>query len=181
MLEGNRIILRGLELSDVDELMKHWNKKEVKQYLLQIAPHSKEEEEEWIRSTWKNRREGKSYVFAILTKAEGLHIGNVEIMINNQISRRGEVGIVIFNPNFWSQGLGSEALELILDYGFKNLNLHSIGLKVFEKNQRARAAYKKVGFIEVGRQREAHFFEGELIDIIIMDILASEWKTEKEN
>lgn len=179
MLEGNKIILRGLELSDVDELMKHWNKKEVKQYLLQIAPHSREEEEEWIRSTWKNRREGRSYVFAIVTIAEGLHIGNVEISINNQISRRGEVGVVIFNSKFWGQGLGSEALELILDYGFKNLNLHSIELQVFEKNQRARAAYKKVGLIEVGRQREAHFFEGQLIDIIIMDILASEWVERK--
>jgi RimJ/RimL family protein N-acetyltransferase len=179
MIVGNKIILRGLELSDVDELMKHWNKQEVKQYLLQIAPHSREEEEEWIRSTWKNRKEGSSYVFAIVTKAEGLHIGNVEVMIKNQISRRGEVGIVIFNSTYWGQGLGSEALELILDYGFKNLNLYSIELKVFEKNQRARAAYKKVGFVEVGRQREAHFFEGQLIDIIIMDILASEWRTRK--
>lgn len=180
MLEGKKIILRGLELSDIDELMKHWNKKEVKQFLLQIAPHSREEEQEWIRSTWKNRKEGSSYVFAIVTKTEGLHIGNVEIMVNNQISRRGEIGIVIFNSEYWGQGLGSEALELILDYGFMNLNLHSVELMVFEKNQRARAAYKKVGFIEGGRQREAHFFEGQLIDIVIMDILASEWITRKK-
>ncbi len=179
MLEGNRILLRGLELSDVNELMKYWNKREVKQYLLQVAPHSREEEKEWIRSTWKGRREGKNYVFAIVLKAEELYIGNVEVSILNQISRRGMIGIVIFNPKYWSKGLGAEALELIIDFAFKNLNLHSVELEVLEKNQRARASYKKVGFKEVGRRRKAHFFEGRLIDTIIMDILASEWIKEE--
>jgi RimJ/RimL family protein N-acetyltransferase len=174
LLEGNQLLLRGIELSDVDELMKYWNKKEVKQFLYQIAPHSKEEEEEWIRSTWKQRKKGKGYVFAIIVKEEDLYIGNVEVTIINQISRRGMIGIVIFNPIFWGKGLGTEALELIINFAFNTINLNSLELEVFETNMRARSCYEKVGFKEIGRRRKAHFSEGQLIDMILLDLLKSD-------
>jgi len=175
VLIGKHVILRGLELTDVDELMKYWNQKEVKQFLLVTNPHSKEEEIEWIKNTWARRRKGESFVFGIIISENNLYIGNVEIEIINQISRRGMIGIVIFNPEYWSKGFGTEALELILDYGFKNLNLHSIELEVFDINPRAQACYRKVGFKEVGRRRKAHFYEGTHVDSIMMDILSSEW------
>ncbi|UCE13877.1 MAG: GNAT family N-acetyltransferase [Candidatus Heimdallarchaeota archaeon] len=180
MLEGKQVSLRGLELSDVDELMRHWNKKEVKRFLLAFTPHSIEEERDWIRNTWKRRKEGKSYVFGIILKSKNLYIGNVEVSIMNPISRRGLIGIAIFNTDYWSQGLGSEALELIIDYAFYTLNLHSVELDLYENNERAYSCYKKVGFVETGRRRQAYFSDGQHLDAIVMDILASEWKKKKK-
>ncbi len=175
MINGKNVSLRGLELADVQELMKHWNKKEVKKFLLTISPHSLEEEVEWIKSTWERRKKGESYIFAIELLSEQLHIGNIELRIADQISRRGEVGIVIFNSDFCSKGHGTEALRLLLDYGFKALNLNSIELQVFETNLRAIRCYNKVGFKEVGRRRKARFSEGKYIDLLIMDILRQEF------
>ena len=167
--------MRGLELADVQELMKYWNKREVKQYLLIMSPNSKEEELEWIKSTWEKRRKGESYVFAIEHIDEQRYIGNIELNILDQISRRGEIGIVIFNSDFWSKGYGPEALKLLLGFGFQDLNLNSIELQVFETNPRAIKCYTKVGFKEVGKRREARFFEGKYIDLFLMDILRQEY------
>ncbi|MFW9856127.1 MAG: GNAT family N-acetyltransferase [Candidatus Thorarchaeota archaeon] len=175
MLQNDRVLLRGLELTDLDELMKHWNKREVKKYLNKTSPHSREEELEWIRQTWERRRKGEAYIFAIILQSKDLYIGNVELSIQNQVSRRGLIGIVIFNPSFWNQGIGSETLREILKFGFQDLNLHSIELEVFSINQRALACYRKVGFRESGRRRQAVFFEGEYVDSIVMDIVATEW------
>jgi len=175
MINGKNISLRGLELTDVQELMKHWNRKEVKQFLLTMSPHSKEEEVEWIKSTWERRKKGESYIFAIEHIGEQRYIGNIELNITDQISRRGEIGIVIFNSDFWSKGYGSEALKLLLDFGFKELNLNSIELQVFETNPRAIKCYSNVGFKEVGRRRKARFFEGKYIDLLLMDILRQEF------
>jgi len=172
---GERVLLRGLELSDVDELMKYWNTTAVKEFLYSNAPNSREEELEWIRNTWKKRREGKSYVFAIVLREKDLYIGNIEVTIMNQIARRGEIGIVIFNPNYWSQGLGSEALELLLSFSFGELNLNSVELQVFEKNVKAQKCYLKLGFKEVGRRRQALFTKGTFIDLLILDLLREEW------
>ncbi|MFX0204840.1 MAG: GNAT family N-acetyltransferase [Candidatus Hodarchaeota archaeon] len=71
------------------------------------------------------------------------------------LTRRGLIGLVIFNPEYWNKGFGTEALKLIINYRFKNLNLYSIELEVFETDLRAQASYRKVGFREVGRRRKA--------------------------
>lgn len=181
MLESERVKLRGLELTDVPELMKYWNSKEVKEFLQAISPHSYQEEEEWVRNTWKERKEGVSYVFGIILKELNLYIGNVELRVNSNINRRGIIGIVIFNPNYWNKGLGSEAIQLIFDYGFSNLNLHSIELEVFSNNIRAQKSYKKCGFKQSGIRRQAIFFEGKYVDSILLDILKTEYIAKKSD
>ncbi|MHA2347714.1 MAG: GNAT family N-acetyltransferase, partial [Candidatus Hodarchaeales archaeon] len=73
MFEGEKIRLRGLELTDVPELMKYWNSREVKKFLMQFSPHSFQEEEEWVRNTWEERKKGSSYVFGIILKESDLY------------------------------------------------------------------------------------------------------------
>ncbi len=60
------------------------------------------------------------------------------------------VGISIGNPADWGQGYGSEAMRLILNYGFYVMNLNHISLTVFEYNRRAIRSYEKVGFKHEG-------------------------------
>ncbi|MFX0052752.1 MAG: GNAT family N-acetyltransferase [Candidatus Hermodarchaeota archaeon] len=147
----------------------------MKEFLMISSPHAKEEEIEWIKKTWEMRKKGDAYVFGIVNSEKDLYIGNIELRIISQISRRGMIGLVIFNPEYWDKGFGTEALKLIINYGFKNLNLYSIELEVFETNLRAQTCYRKVGFKEVGRRRKAQFYKGTYIDSIIMDIISSEW------
>ena len=177
MLNGQNIFLRGLELTDVPEIMKHWNNVEVKKFLNSSTPHSSQEEEEWVKYTWKQRKEGKGFTFAIIYKENNLYIGNIEISIINQNSRRGVVGIVIFNQSYWNKGFGTESIQILLKFAFETLNLNSVELEVFANNQRAQHCYEKSGFKQMGIRREAVFVEGKYIDSILLDITVDEWKS----
>lgn len=63
-------------------------------------------------------------------------------------NRIGTVGIFIGDENNRSNGYGTEALKLLLDYGFNYLNLNNIMLAVKSFNERAIKCYEKVGFKE---------------------------------
>lgn len=118
------------------------------------------------------------YNFAIVDINKDELIGNVGFLPKvDYINGHGEVGIFIGNKAYWNNGYGTEALTLLLDFGFNILNLNSISLRVYSYNNSARNCYKKVGFKEVGRLREAKIIGGNKYDIIYMDILASEFKS----
>ncbi|MCF7815351.1 MAG: GNAT family N-acetyltransferase, partial [Candidatus Cloacimonetes bacterium] len=86
-------------------------------------------------------------------------------------------GIFIGNKNYWGKGYGSEALSLLLDYGFNILNLNNIMLETFSFNERALKSYKKVGFKEIGRRRQAIIMGGKKYDEILLDILAEDFES----
>ena len=83
---------------------------------------------------------------------------------------------MIGEKEYWDQGYGSEAMQLMLKHGFETLNLHRIWLQVYDKNVRGIRAYEKTGFTVESRFREAHYQHGRYYDIIIMSILRSEWE-----
>ena len=101
-------------------------------------------------------------------------IGNISLVDENAIDRTATLGIFIGDEEYRSKGYGAEAIRLILDYGFKTLNLHNIMLTVHYDNPRAIACYKKVGFREFGRRRDAVYKAGRKVDLIYMDILDDE-------
>ncbi|MFD0782975.1 GNAT family N-acetyltransferase [Micromonospora azadirachtae] len=73
------------------------------------------------------------------------------------------------------RGLGTEAVRLIVGYGFERLGLHRISLGVFAFNPRARRAYEKAGFVMEGIRRDALLYDDTWVDEIVMSILAPEW------
>jgi RimJ/RimL family protein N-acetyltransferase len=76
----------------------------------------------------------------------------------------------------WNKGYGTETTTLMLDYGFTALGLHNIMLRVFSYNERARRAYLRAGFKEIGRRREARRLAGRAYDVVYMDCLATEFE-----
>jgi RimJ/RimL family protein N-acetyltransferase len=73
------------------------------------------------------------------------------------------------------RGLGTEATQLIVGYGFAQLGLHRISLEVYAFNARARRAYEKAGFVAEGVLRDALYWDGEWVDAVVMSALAPEW------
>ena len=76
----------------------------------------------------------------------------------------------------WGKGYGAETTALMLDYGFNALGLHNIMLSVFSHNERGQRAYRRAGFREIGRRREALRRGGQTYDLVYMDCLASEFR-----
>jgi RimJ/RimL family protein N-acetyltransferase len=113
--------------------------------------------------------------FVIVTIGENKMIGTVSLEKIDWLNRSATLGIFIGEENFRNDGYGTEAIKLILEYGFKYMNLHSIKLDLMEFNQRALRCYGKCGFKEYGRRRKCKFINGKYYDTICMDILEDEF------
>lgn len=92
----------------------------------------------------------------------------------NHSDRRGLLALGILDPALLGQGIGTRMLNLLVEHGFGAMGLHRIGLRVIEYNARAIAAYKKVGFVAEGRERQSARVGDRWYDDIIMGLLADD-------
>jgi RimJ/RimL family protein N-acetyltransferase len=63
-----------------------------------------------------------------------------------------------------------------VDYGFRQLNLAKISLRVLADDERAVGAYRKAGFVEEGRLRDHAWYDGSRHDELVMSVLRDDWK-----
>jgi len=117
----------------------------------------------------------KEHNYSIIDIETNELIGTCGFIDLDHLNQTAEVGIFIGNKSYWNKGIGTEALMLLLDYGFKALNFHNIQLRVYSFNERAIKSYKKIGFKVIGNRREALRRGKELYDIIYLDILFNEF------
>jgi RimJ/RimL family protein N-acetyltransferase len=82
---------------------------------------------------------------------------------------------MIGDKSLWGQGLGTDGLNALLDFGFGQLRLERIWLEVYDFNERGRRSYEKCGFVLEGTQRRATFRRGAFHDVHLMAILRDEW------
>lgn len=114
--------------------------------------------------------------FSIVTLDEDKMIGSISLEDINNVNRTATLGIFIGDKDYRSQGYGTEAIRLILEFGFKYKNLHNINLDLMSFNERAYKCYQKCGFKEYGRRRNCRFINGKYYDQISMDILENEFE-----
>ncbi|MFN8377847.1 MAG: GNAT family protein [Anaerolineae bacterium] len=86
------------------------------------------------------------------------------------------LSIGIGEPVYRGQGYGSEAMALMLRFGFHELNLHRIQLTVFSYNTHAIRLYERLGFTREGVMRETLHRDGQRFDTILYGLLAQEWE-----
>lgn len=128
---------------------------------------------EWIEK--RASRDPAEYVcFSIRTLAEDRFIGDVMISLN-PVHATGWVGIAIGEREAWSKGYGTDAMQLITQYAFLELNLECLSLAVHSYNKRAVRCYEKIGFRMEGAMRGDTLREGRRTDGIHMGILRREW------
>jgi len=135
------------------------------------TPMSIEKMHEQIDGGLRNQ----AHVFSIVDLASDTLIGRCMLFSLDPVNRTAMLGILIGEQEYQNRGYGQEALHLLLDYGFNLLNLNSVMLGAFDFNRRAIAAYRKVGFREIGRRRQARIIGSQKYDTIMMDILAEEF------
>ncbi|STA92047.1 GNAT family N-acetyltransferase [Clostridium cochlearium] len=88
----------------------------------------------------------------------------------------GGIAIGIGDSSEWGKGYGSEALFLVMDFAFRELNLHRLQLITISYNERAIKSYEKLGFKKEGIYREAVNRDGKRYDIYLYGILKREWE-----
>jgi RimJ/RimL family protein N-acetyltransferase len=172
MIKGQRLTLRAIERDDLPRYVAWMNDPEVTHHIKTYPPLNLEDETDWYE---QQRRDASSLNLAIVISDEELHIGSVSLMKIDQRNQNAELGIVIGDKNQWSLGYGREAIELMVDYGFTELNLHRIYLRVDASHTAGIRCYLKCGFVEEGRLRDAVFHHGHFEDHLLMSVLRAEY------
>jgi len=176
MIIGKRVRLRAIERTDLPRFVNWLNDPEVLQHLLIGVPMSLAQEEKWYEHNLTLDSAEQPLVIEINLGDEWVPVGNISLMDVSSTDRYAELGIFIGEKQFWNQGYGGEAIELMLVHGFNHLNLNRIYLRVFETNPRGIRCYERVGFVKEGRMRQARFEDGHYIDVLLMSVLRSEWQ-----
>jgi RimJ/RimL family protein N-acetyltransferase len=122
----------------------------------------------------------EQFLFAIHALADDRLIGFISLEDIDWTNRDAYVAIGIGEPEYWGKGYGTDAMRLMLRYGFTELNLHRISLTVFEYNPRGIRSYEKCGFKHEGRTREFILRDGKRWDMLHMGILRADWQEEKK-
>lgn len=170
-LIGNRIYLSPRTSEDAEIFTEWLNDFETTDYIGQSGKlYTLASEKKFLEDNYSPEA-----TFVIVTLDEDKMIGTVSLENIDHQNRNAVLGIFIGDKNYRNNGYGTEAIKLILDYGFNYLNLNNIKLDLMEFNERALKCYKKCGFKEYGRRRKCKFVNGKYYDNIEMDILAEEF------
>lgn len=178
MIVGKRVVLRAVEHADLANIQRWMNDPEVLRRIYTYRHLSMAAEERWLQQMNESTTD---FVFAIdATGGDGgpHHIGNTGIHHVDWKNRTCMVGIVIGAERYRGQGLGTDAMRLLVRYAQQELGLHRVELEVYPFNLAAIKSYEKLGFRHDGTRRGATFREGRFQDVLVMGLLPGELSAE---
>lgn len=173
-LEGERVWLRPLALSDADGPYPNWlNDATVcSRNSHHVRPYSRDQARAYILEVNASQRD---LVLAVIRRGDRRHIGNVSLGGIHPLWRKAEFAILIGDRTAWGQGLGREAAELLLHHGFSALNLHRIECGTFASNDSMQKLAKQLGMTQEGVRRQAAYKGGAFVDVIEFGVLSEEY------
>lgn len=179
------ITLRELEMGDLDDYLylnhpnrefhkfngpyyKRDSEEELKKYVDGLKLRFLQDE----KSVLKNRK-------MIVNKDSNELIGQVNWYWKSEETLWMEVGIVIFNENYWGMGLGYMALKMCINEVFRdNPRLVRIGLSTWSGNERMMKLAEKIGLEKEAVYKKARIVNNEYYDALSYGILRSSWNIE---
>ena len=176
ILRGERVILRPIVAEDAQAMFASLADEESMRLTGSQQDFTFEQVEEYCKRllTADDRAD-----YAITRQEDGLYVG--EVVLNNidWINGYSNFRIALAGKQFFGKGYGTEAIQLILEYGFRQLQLHRIELEVYDFNPRAQHVYEKVGFVREGVRRDVLLWDGVYHSAIVMGILAEEYEARR--
>ncbi|WP_234424930.1 GNAT family N-acetyltransferase [Clavibacter sp. VKM Ac-2542] len=166
--------MRALEDADLPDLVRWWRDPEwaVLQQLT-VRPRPEGDVAEMFRK-WSGSEPAGDVGFCVTDRISGRLVGHVTLFGAKLLTRAATLTVMIGSEHTGS-GYGTDAVRTLVDYGFREMGLNRIQLHVFAYNARARATYRKVGFVEEGVLRETVFHDGTFHDEVVMSVLARDW------
>jgi RimJ/RimL family protein N-acetyltransferase len=175
LLRGELVYLRALEPDDAD-LIHHWYGHADTARLMG----------EWPRSLARRRADAESaaaeagrdwFAFVICLLEDDRPVGRIDIFEIDRHNGSAAFGLAIGEHDQRGRGLGTDAVNAVVDFCFGQLRLERVWLVTDSVNLRAQHVYEKAGLVHEGRLRRAFYQDGIWQDDIRMAILRSEWET----
>lgn len=145
ILETQRLLLRRLTMDDLDALFALYCDPEVRRYFLEgtLSYEETKEELEWIINVYY--RQYGFGLWATIHKETGAFIGRCGLLPWT-IEGNSEVEVAyLLASAYWGQGLGTEAAQAILEYGFRQLTVPRLICLIDPENEASVKVATKIG------------------------------------
>ncbi len=176
-IAGERLALRPIEPRDNALIVRWRNRPDVRRNIFNQPRLTLAAQRAWFKRYLADR----SQVRFIVDSKELGPVGTFGL--TDLREGDAQLAVLLGEPRARGKGLAREAIELLLDFGFRNWRiggrpgLNRVTAEVFDHNEPAIALYRKVGFAPEGRLRRAHWDQRErrYTDVLVMGLLREEW------
>jgi ribosomal-protein-alanine N-acetyltransferase len=174
ILTTNRLCLREIQPMDAEALFANRSDPEVMEFFGEEPYQSLEDAHALIEETHVRYYQRRAILWGITLKGEDTIIGTCTFFQFGPHFHYAEIGYELQRA-YWRQGIMSEAISAILDYGFIELEFHRVEANTDPENMRSKNLLLKLGFTYEGNLRERYFFRNSFLDEHRFGLLTDEW------
>lgn len=153
-LKGTNIYLRALEPEDLEFIYAIENNELVWEVSNTETPYSRFLIRQYLDNAHQDIYEAKQLRLAICLNYSQEAIGLIDLFDFDPKNNRAGVGILINDAQNRNKGIGSEALALIIDYSFEQLQLHQLYANIGTDNEISIQLFTKFGFQKIGIKKD---------------------------
>ena len=172
MIKGKKVGLRAVEKEDLLHLRDWRNIPEFRKHFREVRELSLKDQEAWLDSLQKTKH--INYMFTIVDLDSQKPIGAAGLLYINWIIRSADFSFYIGDENKYigDDGIAKEAAQLLIDYGFNNLNLHKIWMELYEFDTQKIEFFKnEFDFKQDGLLRDNCFEDGRYHNSLILSLI----------
>jgi ribosomal-protein-alanine N-acetyltransferase len=170
ILESKNLILRQINNDDVAEVFALRSNPETMKYIPKPLLQNYEEALAHIKMIQGKMDNNEGIDWAITQKGNPKLLGIIGHYRIKWEHFRSEIGYMLL-PEYHGKGIVSDAIQLIVDYGFNQMKLHSIEALIDPDNTGSARVLEKNGFVKEAHFKENEFYNGQFIDTIIYSLL----------
>ncbi len=170
-LQGQQIYLRALEPEDLEFIYSVENDENIWEVSNTITPYSKFLIRQYLENAHQDIYEAKQLRLAICKKATDETVGLIDLFDFDPKNRRAGVGILIQSEPDRNKGFGKEALGLVIDYAFQQLQLHQLFANIGTDNQASLTLFTTFGFEKVGVKKDWNFTHNSFKDEALFQLI----------
>lgn len=171
-LKTERLVLRKIVPTDIDDVYEYGSDPNVSKYLLWHPHTDKNYTRFYLNFLSVRYRKGEFYDWGV--EIDGKMIGTCGFTAFDVDNNSAEIGYVL-NSKFWGKGIGFEAASAVIKFGFEVLKLNRIEVHYLIGNTASEALSKKLGMSFEGIHRGAIKCKGEFRDVCVAAILRDEY------
>lgn len=174
-LETRTLLLRELRPEDAEAIYRLYSDDEVTRYYDLDTFSSRRQALDLINRQLLRFRKGEAIRWGIASRENDIVIGTVGYVVEKSNAQAG-LGYDLAKP-YWRRGIMTEALQIVIHYGFSSLRLNRIQALVIPGNVASIRLLEKLGFHEEGLLREYGFFKGRFHDLHCFSLLKREYQS----
>ncbi|MCX2576290.1 GNAT family N-acetyltransferase [Pedobacter sandarakinus] len=170
-LETQRLILREHKLTDAETLFAMRTNETVMKYIDRERPKDLMEIKTFISILNDGFENGDNLAWVIALKENPNEmIGSIGYWRTDYANHRAEIGYML-HPDYWREGIISEALKRTINFGFEEMNLHTIKANINVENDASRQVLIKHGFVKEAHFKQDYYFRGRFLDSEIYGLI----------